>query len=172
VFAPQHPCDGIGHFASFSALDQLAVAQIIMHVPIIFPGTWWAKPPAKMSRYGMEIGKQSIGCESWDTGPDASVASTHAPGCKRLPPGDHPDASQVAFCSLDRSLTTASVPRGLFHFSVQFIHLDQIEGQVAKGQGVPARARFACPVETFPQGGFLIPGLPFQDRNIHSCYNR
>jgi len=53
--------------ANLPPLDELTVRKRIVNVPIIFAGSWRAKPPTKMRGHRMEVDAQAVSGESEDT---------------------------------------------------------------------------------------------------------
>lgn len=66
-FSPQRPRDNGIHLANLPPLDKLTVRKLIVNVPIIFAGSWRAKPPTKMRGHRMEVDAQAVSGESEDT---------------------------------------------------------------------------------------------------------
>jgi hypothetical protein len=61
ALSPEHAGDGVGQLAAAFALDQLAIQQAFMDLPVIGSGSGRAKPGAEMSGDGVEVGPQAIG---------------------------------------------------------------------------------------------------------------
>ena len=71
--AAEHSCDGKGETITALALDELAIEQVVVDMPVVGASTLWTEPAAKVCGDGVEVAAQAIAGEGGNT----VVVQTH-----------------------------------------------------------------------------------------------